>query len=109
MNSERRRTPRYQFISDAVVADLQSGTKFNAKTGDLSFGGCFLNMLNPSPEGAEVRVTIFHGTTTFTAFGRVVFVFPNMGMGIVFTTVEADQLAALHEWLSELSRGASIR
>ena len=108
MSSERRRSPRYQFIADAVVADLESGTRVNAKTGDLSLGGCFLDMRNPSPEGAEVRVTIFHGTTTFTAVGKVVFVFPGTGMGVMFTSVEADQSAALQEWLSELSQGAPI-
>jgi hypothetical protein len=75
----------------------------NAKTGDLSFGGCFLDMLNPSPEGTDIRVRISHASTTFTALGRIVFVFPNMGMGVVFTSVEDNQLAVLQEWLSKLS------
>ena len=108
MNPERRRAPRYQFIADAEVDEIESGTKLNAKTGDLSLGGCFLDMLNPSPEGTDVRVTIFHAATTFAALGRVVFVFPGMGMGVVFTSVEANQSAVLQEWLLELSRGASI-
>jgi hypothetical protein len=29
--------------------------------------------------------------------------FPNVGMGVVFTNVEEDQLAVLRKWLSELS------
>ena len=105
MSSERRRAPRFQFIADAEVAEIESGMKFKVKTGDLSLGGCFLDMLNPSPEGTEIRVVIFRANTTFTALGRVVFVFPNLGMGVVFTGVEANQLAALQEWLAELSRG----
>jgi hypothetical protein len=79
--------------------------KFKAKTGDLSIGGCFLDMLNPSPEGTEIQVRISHENTTFTARGRVVFIFPNMGMGVVFTRVEDDQLPALQKWLAELSGG----
>jgi hypothetical protein len=66
-------------------------------------GGCFLDMVNPSPEGSEIRVTVRHAGASFSALGRVVFVFPNVGMGVVFTNVEEDQLAVLRKWLSELS------
>ena len=105
MSAERRRTPRYQFVADAEVAEIESGTKFRVKTGDLSIAGCFLDMLNPLPDGTEIRITIFRGDSAFTALGRVVFVFPNLGMGVVFKSVEGDQLTALQEWLAELSRG----
>jgi hypothetical protein len=103
MDSERRRAPRYPFIADAEVTEIASDTKLNAKTSDLSIGGCFLDMLNPSPEGTDVGVRISHASTTFTALGRVVFVLPNMGMGVVFRSVEDNQLAVLQEWLSKLS------
>jgi hypothetical protein len=105
MDSERRRAPRYQFIADAEVIEIASNTKLNAKTGDLSIGGCYLDMLNPSPEGTEIRVRISHVSTTFTALGKVVFVFPNMGMGVAFTSVEDNQLTILQKWISELSGG----
>ena len=104
MDSERRRAPRYPFIADAEVTEIASDTKLNSKTGDLSIGGCFLDMLNPSPEGTQIWIRVSHANTTFTALGRVVFVFPNMGMGVVFTSVEANQSELLQKWLSELSR-----
>ena len=109
MSSERRRAPRYQFIADAEVTEIEPDTKLRAKTGDLSIGGCYLDMLNPSPDGTQVRVTIIRESTTFTALGRVVFVFPNMGMGVEFTSVEASQMRVLHEWLSEVSGGTDHR
>ena len=105
MDSERRRAPRYPFIAEAEVTEIASDTKLSAKTSDVSIGGCFLDMLNPSPEGTEIQVRISHAGTTFTARGRVVFIFPNMGMGVVFTRVEDNQLAALQKWLAELSGG----
>jgi hypothetical protein len=105
MDSERRRAPRYPFIAEAEVTEIASETKLNARTSDLSIGGCFLDMLNPSPEGTEIRVRISHASTTFTARGNVVFVLPNMGMGVVFGSVEDNQLAVLQEWLSKVSRG----
>jgi len=105
MDSERRRAPRYPIIADAEVTEITSETKLSARTSDLSLGGCFLDMLNPSPEGTEIAVRISHADTTFTARGRVVFLFPNMGMGVMFTSVPASQQVLLEKWLEELSRG----
>jgi hypothetical protein len=104
MDSERRRAPRYPIIADAEIIEIVSNTKLTARTSDLSAGGCFLDMLNPSPEGTEIRVRISHTNTTFTALGRVVFTFPNMGMGVMFTSVDANQQAVLQKWLEELGR-----
>jgi hypothetical protein len=105
MDSEGRRAPRYPFIAEAEVTEIAFDTKLNARTNDLSIGGCFLDMLNPSPEGTEIRAGISHVGTTFTALGKVVFTFPNMGMGVVFKRVEDDQLAILQGWRSGLNRG----
>lgn len=102
MESERRRHPRFPLIADAEVTEIVSGTKLRAKTSDLSAGGCFLDMLNPSPEDTEIAVRISHADTTFTARGKVVFVFPNMGMGVMFTDVPASQQTILQRWLAEL-------
>jgi hypothetical protein len=104
MDSERRRAPRYPIIADAEITEIASETKLSARTSDLSVGGCFLDMMNPSPEGTEIAVRISRGDTTFTARGRVVFLFPNMGMGVMFTSVPASQQAVLEKWLEELSR-----
>ena len=103
MGSERRRSPRYPIIANAQVTEIASETVLSAKTSDLSLGGCFLDMLDPSPEGTEIAVRISHSETTFTARGKVVFVFPNMGMGVMFTSVPASQQAVLEKWLAQLS------
>jgi hypothetical protein len=105
MDHDRRRAPRYPFIADAEVTEIASETKLSAKTSDLSAGGCFLDMLNPSPEGTEIVVRISHADTTFAARGKVVFLFPDMGMGVMFTSVPASQQAILEKWLAEMSGG----
>jgi hypothetical protein len=102
MDSEQRPAPRYSFIAEAEVTEIISGTKLGARTSDVSSSGCYLDTLNPSPKGREIQIRIFHASGTFTALGRVVFVVPNMGMGVVFTTVEDTQLAVLQKWLSKL-------
>ncbi len=103
MDSERRHAPRYPFIADAEVTEISSDTKLAAKTSDLSIGGCFLDMLNPSPQGTDVRITISHEGATFTALGSVVFILPNMGMGVLFTSVEHGQQAILQKWIAGVS------
>jgi hypothetical protein len=103
MGSERRRFPRYPFVADTQITEIASNTRLGGRISDLSMGGCFLDMVNPLPEGTEIRVTVNHASASFTAVGRVVFVFPNAGMGVVFTNVEEDQLAALRKWLADLS------
>jgi hypothetical protein len=104
MDSERRHAQRYPFIAEAEVIEISSDTKLVAKTSDISLGGCFLDMLNPTPQGTDVRVRISHEGATFTAPSRVVFVLPNMGMGVVFKSVEPSQQAILQQWIARLSR-----
>jgi PilZ domain len=106
MDSERRSARRYPFIAEAEVTEISSDTKLVAKTSDLSTGGCFLDMLNPTPQGTEVRVAISHENATFTAIGQVIFVLQNMGMGVAFTKVERDQQALLQKWLAGLNSAA---
>src|SRR5260370_4554503 len=87
MDSERRHAPRYPFIADAEVTELSSDTKLAAKTSDISIRGCFLDILNPSPQGTEVRVTVSHEGATFTSLGRVGFILPNIALGVAFSTL----------------------
>jgi c-di-GMP-binding flagellar brake protein YcgR len=84
MSLDRRRAPRYQFIAHAEIVEMESGAKFKVQTGDLSAGGCFIDMMNPLSQGALIRVLIFHQGRRFVALARVVFVFPRLGMGVVF-------------------------
>ena len=104
---QRRGSPRYALIAEAEITEIVSDARSEAKTGDLSLHGCFLSMVNPSLEGTEIRLRISHADTTFTAIGRVVFRLPNVGMGVVFTSVDAAQLSILLKWIGELSRGVA--
>ena len=99
MQWERRSSPRFRFIAEAEVIAIENDTKLQARTSDLSIGGCFLDTLNPSPKGTEIQVRIRHAGAVFNARGRVVFVVPHLGMGISFTTVDSDQAVVLQDWL----------
>ncbi len=75
----------------------------SARVSELSLRGCYLDTLNPFPEGTQIRLVIFHGGVTFTVHANVVYPQPNMGMGVVFSAVESEQMEVLTKWLSELS------
>ena len=102
-SSERREVPRHPFIASAEETDLASGARLSARVSELSLRGCYLDTLNPFPEGTQIRLVIFHGGVTFTVHATVVYPQSNMGMGVVFSAVESEQMEVLTKWLSELS------
>jgi hypothetical protein len=104
MGPERRSWPRHRFIADAEVIEIENDSTLQARTNDLSMGGCFLDTLNPSPKGTKIQVRISHAGAVFTARGRVAFVVPNMGMGVAFTNIDGNQAAVLQQWLSVVIR-----
>ena len=102
MGAERRRFPRYPLVADTEITEIASNIRLGGRTNDLSMGGCFLDMVNPLPEGTDIQIIVRHASASFTAAGKVVFAFPNAGMGVVFTNLQEDQLAVLRKWLGEL-------
>jgi len=102
--AERRSAPRHAMVLAAEVIELPRGAKLSARTSDVSLTGCYIDTLNPVPQGSEVRVRITHGTETFVSLGRVVYVSYGLGMGIQFVNVEDGELAKLDRWFSETDR-----
>ena len=101
---ERRSAPRHAMVLAAEVVELPRGAKLNARSADVSRTGCYIDTLNPIPQGSEVRVRLTHDAETFVAVGRVVYVSYGLGMGIAFVNVQAEDLARLDRWFSETDR-----
>jgi len=98
-----RRTPRYSFVVDVEVADLQSEIQIRERTTTLSLFGCGINTSKPFPPGTRVRVKLSHRGAEMLALGRVAYARPGVGMGVVFTTVEPEEGRVLAEWIAELA------
>ncbi len=96
---ERRSAPRHPLVLAAEVVELPRGAKLAARTSDISRTGCYIDTLNPIPQGSQVRVRITHHQEIFEAVGRVVYVSFGLGMGVVFETVSDEQLTRLVRWL----------
>lgn len=71
MESEGRRRPRYPFIAVAQVTESQSGAVLEARTSDLGDNGCYVDTINPLPQGTVISIQITHQDQVFVARGLV--------------------------------------
>lgn len=99
---EHRREPRHPFFASIELLETKNEVRIEARTGDLSLHGCYVDTMNPFPASSKVRVTITHDGAKFNAIGSVAHSQPNVGMGISFTEVDPDQKKTLMQWLSSV-------
>ena len=100
--NDRRDSKRVPLILAVEVVEIQSGTRLSARTSDVSLTGCYVDTLNPTPTGTEVRVKFTRDGEELDLLARIVYVSPRLGMGVRFDeSISSDQLAILSRWLSE--------
>lgn len=102
--TKRRSVLRCQFVASAEVTELGSGSgaKLAARTSELGLGGCYLDTLNPFPEGTLVQLRILRDAGVFEAKAKVVYCDRGFGMGVVFTDIVPTYRSVLENWLAEL-------
>ena len=64
-----------------------------------------MDTINPFPKDSPIRLSITRDNVSFKTQGKVAYSNLGMGMGVLFTTAEPDQLQSLGKWLTELSGG----
>jgi len=92
-----RREPPHSVIVDMTIVDLESGIQIGVRTNDLTLYGCRVSTVTPFPAGTKVMLKIAYRQNKVTAFGKVIYIRPDIGMGIVFTTVEPEGQRLLEE------------
>jgi hypothetical protein len=106
MEQEQRREPRYPFIASAELLEEISGSRMNSRISDLSLNGCYVDSVNPLPDGTLVQLRIFTETHSFEAPATVVFSHAFMGMGMRFREVRPKSEEVLRLWLPEAAEQA---
>lgn len=101
---DRRYAIRYPFAADAELLDLESGTKAEGVTSDLSLGGCFICTSKMLPLKARLRVTLSYKGQTVEALGAVRIVKLRIGMGVEFLDMEPAHQTILTRWIDQLRR-----
>lgn len=100
--ANRRSVLRCPLVASVEVTELRSGTLLSARTSELGLGGCYVDALNPFPEGTLVGLRILRDQGVFETKARVVYCDPSFGMGLAFTEMTPDQRSLLEAWLAEI-------
>jgi CheY-like chemotaxis protein len=98
---ERRFYRRFDCDLSANITPEGELTSIQVRCADLSFGGCYVEMVNPLPEGAKLSVSVTGPVgPPLQAAGYVQTTYPHFGMGVRFNRVEDPKvLAALLDGL----------
>lgn len=103
--ANRRKAPRFPFIAEVEVTDNNSGAKLSARVSEIGLHGCYVDTLNPFPEGSLVHIHIHKDDGVFQAPAKVMYVHAGLGMGICFQDSAPDHLATLKKWITQLEQG----
>lgn len=100
--AKKRAARRCPFVASAEVTELSSEINISARTSELAVGGCYIETLNPFPEGTLVKVRILRDQGVFEAKAKVVYSHSNSGMGLAFGEMLPKQRLLLEDWLAEI-------
>jgi PilZ domain len=102
--AERRSHPRYPCTAAAEIVDAVAGARIHGRTSDIGRGGCYVDTINPFPVGTAVKIHLTKDDQSFVAQAKVVYGMSGLGMGLMFTSVDPEQLRTLQRWITELGR-----
>ena len=105
MRTIRPRARRYPLGATVELTDLQSETRIQGRTIDLSLYGCRVRVRRSFVPETKLRIRITYGNAGFTAFGRVTHVSAEGEVGVVFTRIEHDDQPILEKWIEEKRQG----
>lgn len=101
-HAKKRAVRRCAFVASAEIIEPSSQTRISARTSELGLGGCYIETLNPLPDGTLVHLRIVRDQGVFEAEAKVVYSQASFGMGLAFTKMEPKQRALLEDWLAEI-------
>ena len=83
---------------------MKADVRIASRVSELSRYGCYLDMLNPFPNGTLVLVKIAAGEAFFEAKSKIVYAQHNMGAGVGFLQVAPNSQAVLERWMDEAEK-----
>jgi hypothetical protein len=100
MNDDRRRFPRFK-VRVPIELLTEDGPPLRGHTSDLSLGGCYVESLFPLPAGTPVDVRLTLTNEVVIADGTVATCDRQVGNGIRFSHMLAEDSDRLELFLSE--------
>jgi hypothetical protein len=107
MSTERRRAPRYSFIAMAEIVDEKENARTSSRVSDLSLHGCYVELVNPFPQGTDVTIEICTDTESVETRATVAHFEPKRGMGLIFSDMPDHCTNVLNKWVVQ-ARGRTV-
>jgi hypothetical protein len=101
---DKRKSPRYRCQGSARLREIASGVSTWATFTDISLNGCYVEAMSTFRVGAQLGLTMEVNGFRLESNGEVRVTYPNLGMGICFTTMSDPNREHLRELLRSLSR-----
>jgi PilZ domain len=99
---QQRSVRRCALVASVEVTELRTGALLSARISELGVGGCYVDALNPFPEGALVALRILRDQGVFETKAKVVYCDSRFGMGLAFIDMTPDHRSLLENWLAEI-------
>ena len=103
-SNERRSAERLRCTTSAEIHPVHQATSMRVSVGDISPGGCFIDMPMPLHKGTQLKIALWLGDVKITADAEVTNVRPGFGMGLHFTCIAAEEQAKLNEYLAKIPK-----
>jgi PilZ domain len=107
-SNEKRRSPRYRCQGSARLRELGSGISTWSTFTDISSQGCYVEAMSTFRPGAKLALTMEVNGFRVETHGEIRVVYPNLGMGVCFTTMSEPNREQLQGLLLSLSRPSVI-
>jgi PilZ domain len=101
---DRRAHPRVRCGNSVEVHIANQDAPIRARLGDISIGGCFVEMPNPLPTGSALRLTFWIKDTKLSATAKVITSTPGYGNGVQFTQMNEQDKTLLKQFVSSQVR-----
>ncbi|HWY44149.1 MAG TPA: PilZ domain-containing protein [Candidatus Sulfotelmatobacter sp.] len=100
METDRRKSPRFAFIAGGELHEEKSNTLLRTRVSEISKTGCYLDMMNPLPNGTPIQLSIAAGGELFQAKAKIVYAVEHLGAGVHFEEIDSVSEPILERWLA---------
>ena len=98
--TDKRRHPRYQVAVQVELYPEGVTTPMRTATSEISMGGCYVETMFTLPSGSSLSMSLWLGDLKVATSARVATCFPQVGNGIEFTGLNAEDAETLRQFLA---------
>src|SRR5215831_16673884 len=97
----------FSFIANAELGEEKTDIRQTTSVSEISKTGCYLDMMNPLPNGTPFCWSIAVGGELFQAQARIIYAVEHIGAGVQFEAIDSRSAPILERWLAETRRSSA--